>query len=157
MRYHPEVELPDLSTNSINLRLEELLAGRLAGRRSLHQLLSIDVYELLSQTLSWSQMRVLDSLAPGTLILPSGREKKLNYTNSECPVLSATIQELFGWKTNPRLGEGRIALKFEILSPARRPVQITQDLGRFWKESYPQIRKELRGRYPRHKWPEEPP
>jgi ATP-dependent helicase HrpB len=99
----------------------------------------------------------LDRDAPETLELPSGRNAKLCYDDPERPpLLSAKVQELYGWRETPRVAGGRVPLRLEILGPNQRPVQLTSDLASFWTSTYEQVRKDLRGRYPKHDWPENP-
>ncbi|HEV7571525.1 MAG TPA: ATP-dependent helicase C-terminal domain-containing protein, partial [Thermoanaerobaculia bacterium] len=100
--------------------------------------------------------RRLDELAPPTISLPSGRSAKLDYRDDGSIVASAKLQELFGLAESPRIGPHRTPVTFALLSPSGRPVQITQDLRGFWNGAYQQVRKELRGRYAKHPWPEDP-
>ncbi|MFN4071117.1 MAG: ATP-dependent helicase C-terminal domain-containing protein, partial [Thermus caldifontis] len=98
----------------------------------------------------------LELLAPEVLLLPSGRRKRLIYREKAPPLLSLRIQEAFGLRETPRVLEGRVPVAVELLSPAGRPVQVTQDLRSFWEKRYPQVRRELMRRYPKHAWPENP-
>ena len=107
-------------------------------------------------TLDWEQRRDLPRLAPEHLELPGGTRARLDYSTPDDPVLPARIQQLFGMAATPRIAGGRVPLTIHLLSPAGRPVQVTQDLAGFWERTYPEVRKELKGRYPKHKWPEEP-
>jgi ATP-dependent helicase HrpB len=102
------------------------------------------------------QLRALDHEAPERLRLPSGRLAPLVYERGKPPSLAARIQDLFGLATTPRLAGGRVRVVVEILAPSNRPVQVTDDLDSFWKRTYPEVRKQLRGRYPKHAWPESP-
>jgi ATP-dependent helicase HrpB len=104
--------------------------------------------------LGWENRRTLDEVAPETWLLPSGTRKRLDYEAGDAPVIAARLQEFFGCRETPRLcGQ---PLMLHLLSPAGRPVQITQDLDGFWERSYPAVKKELMGRYPRHYWPDDP-
>jgi ATP-dependent helicase HrpB len=98
----------------------------------------------------------LDRLAPAVLPLPSGRHTRLDYTQDGAVKAAVKLQELFGLADSPRLGPGRTSVQFSLLAPNGRPVQTTQDLRSFWDNVYPEVRRELRGRYPRHPWPEDP-
>ncbi|HET9371805.1 MAG TPA: ATP-dependent helicase C-terminal domain-containing protein [Vicinamibacterales bacterium] len=110
----------------------------------------------LEHVLDASTRRALDRDAPVALTLPSGRECRLDYRDTGHVVASAKLQELFGLAASPRLGPGRVPVTFELLSPAGRPVQVTSDLESFWRTGYPEVKKELRARYPRHPWPDDP-
>jgi ATP-dependent helicase HrpB len=110
----------------------------------------------LEQGLDASTRRALDRDAPVVLTLPSGRECRLDYRDTGHVVASAKLQELFGLAASPRLGPGRVPVTFELLSPAGRPVQVTSDLESFWRTGYPELKKEMRARYPRHPWPDDP-
>jgi len=105
--------------------------------------------------LAWEHRQELERLLPSQITLPTGRRARLEYGSGE-PVLAVKLQELFGLSEGPRVLEGDLPVSLHLLSPARRPVQITQDLGGFWRGSYAEVRRELRGRYPRHPWPEDP-
>ena len=106
--------------------------------------------------LSARQRAALAREAPPTLRLPSGREVSIRYAVERPPTVAARIQELFGLRATPRLGGGRVALVVELLAPNQRPVQVTDDLASFWRTTYAEVRRQLRGRYPKHDWPEDP-
>jgi ATP-dependent helicase HrpB len=125
----------------------ELIANAVAGKRSLDD---------VQIELPFPLRRTLDALAPLTVPLPSGRSARLEYRDDGSIVASAKLQELFGLAESPRIGPGRTPITFALLSPGGRPVQITQDLRGFWNGAYQEVRKELRGRYPKHPWPEDP-
>ena len=148
-------EIPDMSDEALNAALDELLEleWQKATRRT--EWRRIDVLAILEARLGWAARKALDRIAPESILLPNGKPRRVGYA-TEGAVLSATVQELFGWKATPQIGPGQIPLVLEILSPARRPVQLTADLAGFWKNTYPEVRKELRGRYPKHRWPEDP-
>ena len=101
-------------------------------------------------------MRSVDELAPERLEVPSGLKITVDYTDPENPVLPVRLQEVFGWLETPRVLRGRVPLTLHLLSPARRPLAVTRDLATFWRNVYPDVRKEMRGRYPKHYWPEDP-
>jgi len=109
----------------------------------------------LTGLLPWEQQRQLDVLAPTHLAVPSGSRIPIDYDNDP-PVLSVRLQEMFGLKETPRIADGRVALLIHLLSPAYRPVQVTQDLAGFWAGSYHDVKKDLKGRYPKHYWPDDP-
>ncbi|HSO19598.1 MAG TPA: ATP-dependent helicase C-terminal domain-containing protein, partial [Desulfosarcina sp.] len=105
--------------------------------------------------LTWRQQRLLDELAPTHITVPSGSRLPVDYSGA-APVLAVRVQELFGSMTTPTVAGGRIPVVLHLLSPAGRPVQITRDLSGFWRNGYPEVKKELKGRYPKHAWPEDP-
>ena len=99
---------------------------------------------------------MLDREAPSHLRVPSGSNIPLSYSSASAPVLAVRLQELFGLTETPRVGQGRVPVMLHLLSPARRPMQITDDLAGFWQRTYPEVKKELKGRYPKHYWPDDP-
>jgi ATP-dependent helicase HrpB len=125
-----------------------------ARRRA--DLAKIDVAAGLRRLLPWSVAGRLDQVAPERLPVPSGSRIRVDYTDPDAPVLPVKVQEAFGWRDTPRLADGRVPVLLHLLSPAGRPVAVTRDLASFWANGYPQVRAELRGRYPRHPWPEDP-
>jgi ATP-dependent helicase HrpB len=125
-----------------------------ARRRA--DLAKIDTAGALRRLLPWSVAGRLDEVAPERLPVPSGSKVRIDYTDPAAPVLAVKVQEAFGWRDAPRLADGRIPILLHLLSPAGRPVAVTRDLASFWATGYPQVRAELRGRYPRHPWPEDP-
>ncbi|MEK0082201.1 ATP-dependent helicase HrpB [Benzoatithermus flavus] len=146
---------PDLDDPALLAGLEEWLAPWLAGRRRLVDLADIDLQAILKSRLDHAQWRELERRAPARLPVPSGREIAIDYT-ADPPVLAVKLQELFGLAVTPAVDEGRVKLSLQLLSPAQRPVAVTRDLAGFWVTGYPAVRKELRGRYPKHPWPEDP-
>ena len=110
----------------------------------------------LHAMLTYEQHTRLDQLAPTHITVPSGSRLRLDYSPSGPPVLAVRLQEMFGCQETPRVAGGRVPVMLHLLSPAKRPMQVTQDLGGFWKRAYQEVRKELRGRYPKHHWPEDP-
>lgn len=111
---------------------------------------------LLKSMLTYQQQKTLDTLLPLKLELPNGRAANLEYQEDGKVVLSVRMQELYGLKEHPYIMRGKIPIICEILSPAQRPIQTTMDLPRFWKGSYSEVKKEMRGRYPKHRWPDDP-
>ena len=149
-------EWPDVSTEALTGSLDTWFAPHVDGVRRWSELASLDWSELLLAMLPWDRRAALDRLAPTHLEVPSGSRIALDYTNPAAPVLAVKLQEVFGWSTTPMLCDGRVPVTLHLLSPAQRPVQVTRDLAGFWRTSYFEVRKELRGRYPRHPWPEDP-
>jgi ATP-dependent helicase HrpB len=115
----------------------------------------LDLDEALWRQAPWEQRRELDRLLPSRLSVPSGRQVHLDY-GGERPVLAVKLQEMFGLRHTPTLLDGQLAVTVHLLTPAGQPAAITQDLGGFWDHGYAQVRRELRGRYPKHPWPEDP-
>lgn len=147
---------PDVSTEALDASLDTWLAPHLDGVRKWSALAALDWSELLLGLLPWDRRAALDRLAPTHLDVPSGSRIAIDYSEPTAPVLPVKLQEVFGWHTTPVICDGRLPLTLHLLSPAQRPVQVTRDLAGFWKSSYFEVRKELRGRYPRHPWPEDP-
>ncbi|MBM5806302.1 MAG: ATP-dependent helicase HrpB [Cyanobacteria bacterium M_surface_10_m2_179] len=146
---------PDRSTEALAAAPEAWLGEQLEQVRCRSDLQTLDLQEALWSGLNWEQRRHLDQLLPETLPIPSGRQARLDYSSGE-PVLAVKLQELFGAAATPTVLDGRLAVTVQLLSPAGRPAAITQDLAGFWSGAYREVRKELRGRYPRHPWPEDP-
>ena len=136
--------------------LDVWLAPWLNGVSRLEQVTRLNLLEPLSSLLSWPQRQQLDTLAPERLIVPSGSNIAVDYSDPHQPVLAAKLQELFGWQQTPRVGGGRVPVMLQLLSPARRPMQTTTDLANFWATTYDEVKKELKGRYPKHPWPDDP-
>ena len=136
--------------------LDEWLPPWLAGVTRRDHLQRLPLGEALLARLSGAQRRALDELAPRDIGVPSGSRIRVDYADEGGPAIAVRLQEVFGLATTPRIGAGAVPIAFKLLSPARRPVQITRDLSGFWKSSYLEVRKEMRGRYPRHHWPEDP-
>ncbi len=145
---------PDVSDEALLATAEEWLPLERARRRA--DLAKVDVASALRRLLPWSVAGRLDEVAPERLPVPSGSRVRLDYSDPAAPVLAVKVQEAFGWKTAPRLADGRVPVLLHLLSPAGRPVAVTADLASFWQQGYPQVRAEMRGRYPRHPWPEDP-
>jgi ATP-dependent helicase HrpB len=146
---------PDLSAASLMADLswlEPFLDG--ITRRS--QLPRVPLLEALKARLGYERQRRLDELAPTHVALPTGSRARIDYLSDNSPIASMRMQEVFGLAATPRIGGGEVPVTFELLSPARRPLQVTRDLASFWKNAYLEVRKDMRGRYPRHYWPENP-
>ena len=147
---------PDVSVAALSASLEVWAGPYLDGVRTWSQLASVDWHDALQSLMPWAQRSALERLAPTHLDVPSGSRIALDYSDPPAPVLAVKLQEVFGWTSTPMLMDGRVSLTLQLLSPAQRPVQVTRDLAGFWRSSYFEVRKELRGRYPRHPWPEDP-
>lgn len=136
--------------------VEDWLLPYASSVKQLGDLKKIQVLPLLEALLTWEQQQILAREAPDSWITPSGKSVAVDYSGQQGPIVSVQLQELFGQGESPRLGGGKIPLRFELLSPARRPIQTTSDLAGFWVGSYVEVAKEMRGRYPKHRWPEDP-
>lgn len=152
----PEPAWPDVSDNTLLHTLEQWLGPYLTNLSSLNQLNRIDLAWALQALLTQEQWRTLDILAPTHLTVPTGSHIPVDYQSGKIPILAVRLQELFGQCDTPRLVNGRIPVLIHLLSPARRPVQVTQDLTSFWATGYQAVKKELKGRYPKHFWPDDP-
>ncbi|MEA5411097.1 ATP-dependent helicase C-terminal domain-containing protein [Synechococcus sp. BA-120 BA3] len=146
---------PDRSPERLQQDPGAWLGPHLDGLRSLQDLQQLDLSEILWGDLDWSLRRELDRLLPLSQPVPSGRRVPLDY-GSGTPVLAVKLQEMFGCLEGPMVLDGRLPVRVELLSPAGRPAAVTSDLAGFWNQSYAEVRRELRGRYPRHPWPEDP-
>jgi ATP-dependent helicase HrpB len=122
---------------------------------TLERVKRMDLTQPIYALLSPAQHRELNRLAPTHVAVPSGSFLRVDY-GEDVPILAVRLQEMFGCKDTPRIVNGRVPLMLHLLSPAKRPVQVTKDLASFWTNGYPDVRKELRGRYPKHHWPEDP-
>jgi ATP-dependent helicase HrpB len=147
---------PDVADAALAEHLEVWLLPFLSGMTRLDHLRSLDLKSALFSLLPPDCLRNLDRLAPTHLEVPSGSRIRLDYLKGEVPVLSVRLQEMFGQRETPKIAGGRIPVMIYLLSPAMRPVQVTQDLESFWRNTYAEVRKDLRGRYPKHFWPEDP-
>ncbi|MEU4287293.1 ATP-dependent helicase HrpB [Kribbella sp. NPDC026596] len=147
---------PAVDDEALLADLDEWLGTELASVRGSGDLAHIDVASALRRLLPWPAATRFGELAPERLRVPSGSEVRLAYDGVEPPVLAVKLQEVFGWTATPAVADGRVPVVLHLLSPARRPVAITSDLASFWKQGYPQVRADLRARYPRHPWPEDP-
>ncbi|WP_018864809.1 ATP-dependent helicase HrpB [Thioalkalivibrio sp. ARh3] len=151
----PEAGFPDLRDDALLMTLEDWLGPYLAGVTRRRDLERLDLAAILRSGLDWHHQQQLEREAPARIEVPSGSAHRIDYTQDP-PVLAVKLQELFGLGETPRVAGGRVALVLHLLSPARRPVQVTQDLASFWENGYPEVRRELKGRYPKHPWPEDP-
>ncbi|APZ03852.1 ATP-dependent helicase HrpB [Kosakonia cowanii JCM 10956 = DSM 18146] len=155
-KWLPEFDWPAVDDASLLDTLEAWLLPQMGGIRSLRDLQSLDVGQALQQALPWSLRQRLDSELPGHYTVPTGSRIAIRYHEDNPPALAVRMQEMFGEATTPTIAQGRVALVLELLSPAQRPLQITRDLGAFWAGTYREVQKEMKGRYPKHVWPDDP-
>jgi ATP-dependent helicase HrpB len=146
----------ELDPATVAESVAEWLLPSLVGIRTLAAAEKVDLREALLARLDFQERRRLDEIAPTHIVAPTGTRVPVDYRDPKAPSAAVRIQELFGLADTPRVGFGRVPLTLHLLSPARRPVQVTRDLAGFWKNSYFEVRKDLRGRYPRHPWPDDP-
>ena len=157
LNHHMSIEdFPDLSDKYLLNNMDIWLDPYLNGIKSIKELESLDLHEILSAQISWEMKKELDELVPEYIKVPSGSNIKIDYENIDTPVLAVKIQEIFGMKEFPLILRGKVALQIHLLSPANRPVQITYDLKSFWENSYSEVVKELKGKYKKHYWPDDP-
>jgi ATP-dependent helicase HrpB len=154
--HHHDDSFPDVSDDAHANSILDWLPERVIGMRRPEDLHRLDIGDVLLSMLSWDQRRALDDLAPTHLTVPSGSRIPIDYSDPASPVLAVRLQEMFGLADTPRIARGRVPLTLHLLSPAQRPVQVTQDLAGFWQRSYFDVKKDLRGRYPKHYWPDDP-
>jgi ATP-dependent helicase HrpB len=147
---------PDVSDEALSVSLGDWLGPHLYGLRKMEEVRRIDLVPVLEGMLAWEQRRRLDELAPTHVEVPSGSRIPVDYADPAAPVLAVRLQEVFGWSETPRIAGGRVPLTLHLLSPAHRPVQVTRDLASFWRAGYFEVKKDLKGRYPRHYWPDDP-
>ncbi|GFE58674.1 ATP-dependent helicase HrpB [Geobacter sp. AOG1] len=155
-REFPGEGWPDLSENCLHASLAEWLGGWLGGLKSMVDVGRLDILPPLRSLLDREQMRRLDAEAPPDIIVPSGSRIRFHYPADGPPVLAVKLQELFGLAATPVVARGRVPVVLHLLSPAGRPIQVTRDLRNFWDTVYPEVKKELKGRYPKHPWPDDP-
>jgi ATP-dependent helicase HrpB len=147
---------PDLSDDALAARREDWLVPALYDKLSLKDVSAGDLSEALSTLLPWELRARLEREAPTHFEAPTGTQLPIDYEAEQGPTIAVRLQELFGLNTHPSIAKGAVPLVLELLSPAHRPVQVTRDLPGFWRGSYAAVRSDLRGRYPRHPWPEDP-
>ncbi len=158
-RIWPE-QWPDWSETVLLDTLDIWLAPYVVGLTRLAQVEKLPFHTCLLNTLAWEQQQQMERLVPRALTAPSGNAISLDYApcriEAQSPILALKLQEAFGWQHTPTVVDGRVPITLHLLSPARRPLQVTQDLQSFWVNGYPEVRKEMRGRYPKNPWPEDP-
>ena len=151
-----DVNLPDFSDDFLLETISEWLSPYLDGLSSLKSMENLNLFSILSALLTWEQSQELESFAPTKLKVASGSNIFIDYTDINRPILAVRLQEMFGTSNTPTVLNGKVKLMIHLLSPARKPMQITQDLENFWKTTYAEVKKELRGKYKRHYWPDDP-
>ncbi|MEJ8547540.1 ATP-dependent helicase HrpB [Brevibacillus borstelensis] len=151
-----ESKWPDVSDEELRETLSDWLGPHLHGMRKRADLQRLSLADILLGLISWEQRRELDKEAPTHIGVPSGSRVPVDYSDPAAPVLSVRLQELFGLMQTPRICYGRVPLTLHLLSPAHRPVQVTRDLASFWQSAYFDVKKDLKGRYPKHYWPDDP-
>jgi ATP-dependent helicase HrpB len=156
MHHADPANWPDAREEALLHTLEAWLAPHLYGMKSRSDLARLNLYDILEAWLPWEQRRELDAYAPTHFTVPSGSRITIDYSEPTQPLLSVRLQEMFGLLDTPRIGRGRVPLTLHLLSPAQRPVQVTQDLASFWSGTYFEVKKDLKGRYPKHYWPDDP-
>ena len=158
----PDLALPDLSDAALLAMLDDWLLPAFVGKTRLDALTEDELGEALKSGIDWATRQRIDALAPVRIVVPSGMERRIEYAYDaetdapQPPVLAVKLQELFGLADTPRIADGRVPLTLHLLSPAGRPLQVTQDLHGFWERTYPEVKKEMKGRYPKHPWPDDP-
>ena len=155
-RLFPEEGWPDLSDEALLDSLADWLAPYLAGISRKAHLDRLDMHQILQSMIPHELARKMDRLAPIRIEVPSGADVRIDYETEGDPVLRVRLQEMFGLARTPAIAEGRSPLRIELLSPAGRPLAVTQSLETFWTNGYPSVRSDMRGRYPKHAWPEDP-
>ncbi|MBH5316475.1 ATP-dependent helicase HrpB [Paenibacillus sp. GSMTC-2017] len=156
MQLSGDIEWPDSSEESLLATMEAWLKPHIYGLRSQADLQKLSMLQLLGNMLSWKQTQELDEQVPTHWVVPSGSRIPIDYSDPDNPVLAVRLQELFGLKETPRLARGRLPVTLHLLSPSQRPVQVTRDLASFWENAYFEVKKDLKGRYPKHYWPDNP-
>ncbi|HCB1917420.1 TPA: ATP-dependent helicase HrpB [Citrobacter braakii] len=151
-----EYNWPAVDEDSLLATLENWLLPHMSGVHSLRALKALNVGQALRGLLDWSMLQRLDSELPAHYTVPTGSRIAIRYHEDNPPVLAVRMQEMFGEAKTPTIAEGRVPLVLELLSPAQRPLQVTSDLSAFWQGSYREVQKEMKGRYPKHVWPDDP-
>ncbi|CAM2847302.1 ATP-dependent helicase HrpB [Vibrio rarus] len=152
----PEMPWPDWSDSVLLDTMSTWLLPYLEGIRSVKGLQSLNMLNILNAALAWPLNQHIDTLLPKGIKVPSGSMKMLHYSVGQPPRLAVKLQEMFGEPQSPTVAEGRVKITLELLSPAQRPLQVTQDLAGFWSGAYKEVQKEMKGRYPKHPWPDDP-
>ncbi|EDU0501442.1 ATP-dependent helicase HrpB [Salmonella enterica subsp. salamae] len=155
-KWLPEYDWPAVDEASLLATLENWLLPHMTGVQSLRSLKSLNVTQALRGLLDYPMQQRLDSELPGHYTVPTGSRITIRYHEDNPPALAVRMQEMFGEASTPTLAQGRVPLVLELLSPAQRPLQITRDLSAFWQGAYREVQKEMKGRYPKHVWPDDP-
>ena len=148
--------IPEITEEKLIKQLDSWLLPYISNIKSIKQLRQFNIYDLLVANLTWSQQQLLEEEAPEYYLTPSKKKVSVRYDLHQGPTVSVILQEMFGQLESPLLAKNSVPLRFELLSPAKRPIQTTSDLGNFWKSSYFDVAKDMRGKYPKHRWPEKP-
>ena len=156
LRATGEDEWPDLFDEALAGTAGEWLAPCLTGKTKLSEVVADDLDAALASLLPWALMRRLDDEAPTHFEAPTGNRHAIDYETAGAPALHIRVQELFGLTRHPSIAGGKLPLTLHLLSPAQRPIQVTRDLPGFWKGSWTAVKAEMKGRYPRHPWPDDP-
>jgi ATP-dependent helicase HrpB len=155
--HHAEPDAwPDVAEEALLDTLPAWLGPFVQGMRRLDDLSRLDLTDILWTHVGWQHREQLEATAPTHLEVPSGSRIPLDYADPQAPALAVRLQEVFGWLETPRIGGGRVPVTLQLLSPAQRPVQVTTDLASFWSTTYFDVKKDLKGRYPKHYWPDDP-
>lgn len=149
-------DFPHISKHSLIKELDKWLLPYISHIKSIKQLKQFNIFDLLTANLTWEENQFLERHAPVSYITPSGKPINIRYDENQGPTISVVLQEMFGELSSPHIALNKVPLRFELLSPAKRPVQTTSDLSHFWKTSYFDVIKDMRSKYPKHRWPEEP-
>ena len=152
----PELGLPDVGDDALMATLDDWLKPAFAGKTRLDALEEDALANALKSGVDWSLRQRIDQLAPVRIIVPSGMERRIEYAHGHPPVLAVKLQELFGLADTPRVADGRVPVLLHLLSPGGKPLQVTSDLRNFWNSTYAEVKKEMKGRYPKHPWPDDP-
>ncbi|EAS7803859.1 ATP-dependent RNA helicase HrpB, partial [Salmonella enterica] len=155
-KWLPEYDWPAVDEASLLATLENWLLPHMTGVQSLRSLKSLNVTQALRGLLDYAMLQRLDSELPGHYTVPTGSRITIRYHEDNPPALAVRMQEMFGEAKTPTIAQGRVSLVLELLSPAQRPLQITRDLSAFWQGAYREVQKEMKGRYPKHVWPDDP-
>ena len=152
----PELGLPDVGDDALMATLDDWLKPAFTGKTRLDALEEDALANALKSGMDWSLRQRIDQLAPVRIIVPSGMERRIEYAHGHPPVLAVKLQELFGLADTPRVADGRVPVLLHLLSPGGKPLQVTSDLRNFWNSTYAEVKKEMKGRYPKHPWPDDP-
>lgn len=155
-RHAGDPDWPDVSEDALLDTMEQWLKPHVYGLRSLSDLSKLQMTGIIGSLMSWKQSQQLDEQVPTHIQVPSGSRIPVDYSDPESPVLAVRLQELFGLRETPAIARGRLPLTLHLLSPSQRPVQVTRDLASFWENAYFEVKKDLKGRYPKHYWPDNP-
>lgn len=155
-RVMPEAGFPEIGDGALTASIEQWLPPWLSGMMRKSDLSRLDMNAILQSLVPHDLLRRMERLAPPRIAVPGGGHYRIDYEGDGDPVLRVRLQEMFGLQSAPQLADGRARLRIELLSPAGRPVAVTQSLETFWRDAYPDVRKDMRGRYPKHSWPEDP-